>query len=177
MRVALGGLLLGGWSPERPAINRSFRLSSTSPILQREERAENWVNSWSYLSDKASIKTQIVSGLRELQVDEHTYIPGGSLHPNSTGTAALSFQTLQTCPMRLFMELFISILYHIIYSIQLNLSVLWPHGLQHTRFPCSSPTPSAFSNSYHVLAKPYQPSHPLSSLPPGFNLSHLQGLF
>ena len=24
---------------------------------------------------------------------------------------------------------------------------LWPHGLQHTRFPCSSPTPGVYSNS------------------------------
>ena len=24
---------------------------------------------------------------------------------------------------------------------------LWPHGLQHTRLPCPSPTPSVFSNS------------------------------
>ena len=25
--------------------------------------------------------------------------------------------------------------------------LLWPHGLQHTRLPCSSPTPRAYSNS------------------------------
>ena len=25
---------------------------------------------------------------------------------------------------------------------------LWPHGLQHTRLPCSSPTSRAYSNSY-----------------------------
>ena len=25
---------------------------------------------------------------------------------------------------------------------------LWPHGLQHARLPCPSPTPRAFSNSY-----------------------------
>ena len=25
---------------------------------------------------------------------------------------------------------------------------LWPHGLQHTRLPCPSPTPRAYSNSY-----------------------------
>ena len=36
-------------------------------------------------------------------------------------------------------------------SIQFSHSVmadsLWPHGLQHTRLPCSSPTPRACSNS------------------------------
>ena len=36
-------------------------------------------------------------------------------------------------------------------SVQFSHSVvsnsLWPHGLQHTRLPCSSPTPGAYSNS------------------------------
>ena len=38
-----------------------------------------------------------------------------------------------------------------IISVQFNLSVmsdcLWPHGLQHTRPPCPSPTPGVYSNS------------------------------
>ena len=37
-------------------------------------------------------------------------------------------------------------------SVQLSHSVmsksLWPHGLQHTRPPCLSPTPGVYSNSY-----------------------------
>ena len=37
-------------------------------------------------------------------------------------------------------------------SVQFSRSVmsdsLWPHGLQHTRFPCPSPTPRACSNIY-----------------------------
>ena len=36
-------------------------------------------------------------------------------------------------------------------SVQFSRSVmsnyLWPHGLQHTRLPCPSPTPGAYSNS------------------------------
>ena len=36
-------------------------------------------------------------------------------------------------------------------SVQFSCSVvsnsLWPHGLQHVRFPCPSPTPGAWSNS------------------------------
>ena len=36
-------------------------------------------------------------------------------------------------------------------SVQFSCSVLsdylWPHGLQHTRLPCPSPTPGAYSNS------------------------------
>ena len=37
------------------------------------------------------------------------------------------------------------------HSVQFSRSVvsdsLWPHGLQHTRLPCPSPTPRAYSNS------------------------------
>ena len=37
-------------------------------------------------------------------------------------------------------------------SVQFSCSVvpntLWPHGLQHVRFPCPLPTPRAWSNSY-----------------------------
>ena len=40
---------------------------------------------------------------------------------------------------------------HIIYSVQFSCSVmsnsLWPHGLQHSRPPCLSPTPGMYSNS------------------------------
>ena len=39
-------------------------------------------------------------------------------------------------------------------SVQSSLSVasncLWPHGLQHARFPCPSPTPGAYSNSVSI---------------------------
>ena len=55
---------------------------------------------------------------------------------------------------------------------------LQPHGLQHTRLPCPSPTPGAYSNSVHWVSDAIQPSHPLSSpSPPAFNLSQCQGLF
>ena len=37
-------------------------------------------------------------------------------------------------------------------SVQFSCTVLsdslWPHGLQHSRLPCPSPTPGAYSNSY-----------------------------
>ena len=37
------------------------------------------------------------------------------------------------------------------HTVQFSCSVvsnsLWPHGLQHARFPCPSPTPGAYSNS------------------------------
>ena len=40
---------------------------------------------------------------------------------------------------------------------------LWPHGLQHTRLPCPSPSPRVFSDSQvHCVGDAIQPSHPLS---------------
>ena len=66
-------------------------------------------------------------------------------------------------------------------SIQFSHSVvsdsLWPHGLQHTRLPCPSPTPGAYSNSCPST----QWCHPnhliLSSHSPAFNLSQHQSFF
>ena len=55
---------------------------------------------------------------------------------------------------------------------------LWPRGLQHTRFPCPSPTPRAYSTHVLHVSDAIQPSHPLSfPSPPAFNLSQHQGLF
>ena len=60
-------------------------------------------------------------------------------------------------------------------SVQSSRSVmsdsLQPHGLQHTRPPCPSPAPRAYSDAI-------QPSHPLSSpSSPAFSLSQHQGIF
>ena len=52
-----------------------------------------------------------------------------------------------------------------------------PHGLQHARLPCPSPTPGARSNACPLSRWYIQPFHPLlSSSPLGFNLSQHQGL-
>ena len=75
---------------------------------------------------------------------------------------------------------------------------LWPHGLQHARLPCPSPTPGAYSDSFrlsrsrhppisssvipffsclqsqthfHWVGHAIHPSHPLSSPSSAFNLS------
>ena len=79
-------------------------------------------------------------------------------------------------------EIVNSLYHHPIYlSFQFSRSVvsdfLRPHGLQHTRLPCPSPTPKACSNtcpSINVM----QPSHLLfSPFPPAFNLSQRQSPF
>ena len=41
---------------------------------------------------------------------------------------------------------------------------LQPHGLQHARLPCPSPTPGACSNSCPLVGDAIQPSPPLCSL-------------
>ena len=55
---------------------------------------------------------------------------------------------------------------------------LWPHGLQHARLPCPSPTPGVYSNSCPWVGDAIQPSHPLLfPSPPALNLSQHQGVF
>ena len=67
-------------------------------------------------------------------------------------------------------------------SVQFSCSVmsdsLLPHGLQHARLPCPSPTPRVYSNScplsqwcHLTISSFVVPS------PPAFNLSQHQGLF
>ena len=57
-------------------------------------------------------------------------------------------------------------------------SSLWPHGLQHTRLPCPSQTPSVYSNSCPLGQWCIQPSHVLlSPSPPALNLTHHWGIF
>ena len=67
-------------------------------------------------------------------------------------------------------------------SVQCSRSVmsdsLRPHGPQHTRPPCPSPTPGVYSNSCQLFGDAIQPSHPLPSPSlPTFNRSQHQGLF
>ena len=74
-----------------------------------------------------------------------------------------------------FLFVFFKIFSH---SVQFSHSVisdsLQPHGLQHARPPCPSPT----QTHIHRVSDAIQPSHPLSSpSPPAFNLSEHQGLF
>ena len=55
---------------------------------------------------------------------------------------------------------------------------LWPHGLQHTRPPCPSPTPRVYSNSCPLSQWCHQSSYPpLSPCPHAFNLSQHQSIF
>ena len=82
-----------------------------------------------------------------------------------------------TCYMHL---LNIYLIFSVLCSVQFSRSVLSaslrPHGLQHARLPCPSPTLRACSNSCPSSWWCIQLSHPLSSpCPPTFNLSQHQG--
>ena len=54
---------------------------------------------------------------------------------------------------------------------------LWPHGLQHSRLLCPSLSPGVCSNSCSLSGDAIQPSQPLSSPSPAFNLSQHQSIF
>ena len=54
---------------------------------------------------------------------------------------------------------------------------LWPHGMQHTMLPCPSPLLELTQTHVHWIGDTIQPSHPLLSPSPAFNLSQHQGLF
>ena len=66
-------------------------------------------------------------------------------------------------------------------SVHSNCSVvsdsLRPHGPQHTRPSCPSPSPRVRPNPCPLSRWCIQPSHPLSSPSPALNLSQHQGLF
>ena len=66
-------------------------------------------------------------------------------------------------------------------SVQFSRSVmsnsLRPHGLQHARPPCRHQLPELTQTHLHWVGDAIQPSHPLSSPSPLFNLSQHQGLF
>ena len=59
-------------------------------------------------------------------------------------------------------------------SVQFSHSVvsnsLWPHGLQHVRLPCPSPTLELAHPHIHRVGDAIQPSHPLSPSPPAFRV-------
>ena len=63
-------------------------------------------------------------------------------------------------------------------SVQFSCSVvsdsLQPHGLQHVRFSCPSPTPGVV---IHWVSDAVQPSHLSSPSPPALNLPQHQGPF
>ena len=48
---------------------------------------------------------------------------------------------------------------------------LWPHGLQQASLPCQSPAPEFAQTHVHWVGDAIQPSHPLLSSSPAFNLS------
>ena len=69
-----------------------------------------------------------------------------------------------------------SLFMDLLFSCSVVSDSLRPHGLQHARPPCPSPSTGACSNSSPWVGDAIQPSHPLSS-PSALKLSQHQGLF
>jgi len=66
----------------------------------------------------------------------------------------------------------------LLFSCSVVSDSLLPHGLQHARLLCPSPSPGACSHSCHWVNDDIQPSHHLSSpSSPALDLSQHQGLF
>ena len=60
-------------------------------------------------------------------------------------------------------------------SCSVKFDSLWPHGLQHARFPCPSPTPRVYATHVYHVGNAIQPSLPLlSPSPPAFSFSQNQ---
>ena len=97
--------------------------------------------------------------------------PGSSVHGIKPVLLAVKAQTLNHCTFREFHD-------HFQFSsvAQSCPTLLQPHGLQHNRLPCPSPTPELTQTCLHLIIDAIQPSHPLlSPSPPTFNLSQHQG--
>ena len=71
-----------------------------------------------------------------------------------------------------------TILFNLLFRCSVMPDSVRHHGLQHTRFPCPSPSPGVAQTHVHWVGDAIQPSHPLLSPSPlAFNLSQHQGLF
>ena len=89
----------------------------------------------------------------------------------------LSFLKIQKVVPFFFFQIFTLTLWTLLFRCSFMLNSSRPHGLQHSRLPCPTPTPRACSNSCPSVSDEIQPSHPLSfPSPPAFNLSQHQGL-
>ena len=87
---------------------------------------------------------------------------GGSLKVKAEGLTFVFSQLLSHCLSQ--------------FSRSVVSNSLWPHGLQHARLPCPSPTPGVAETHVHWVSDATQPSHLSSPSPPAFNLSQHQGL-
>ena len=66
----------------------------------------------------------------------------------------------------------------VVFSHSVVSDSLWPHGLQHIKLPCISPSPRACTNSCTLSQSCHPTSHPLESPSSAvFSLSQHRGLF
>ena len=135
-----------------------------------------WPKYWSF-SFKISLSNEY-SGLISFRIDWLDLLAVQGTLKESSPTP--QFKSINSSAFSLLYVFLYSL--HKCQSVQFSLSVvsdfLQPHGLQHTRPPCPSPTLELPQTHTHRVSNAVQPSHPLSSsCPPAFDLSQHQGLY
>ena len=130
------------------------------------------------MSTVLKLKTLDCTALYIKSLDPHFYSPFNSV-PCGLLYHGFTKKPRQLYTFTIFLNLFNQCKFSSVQFSHSAMSVfLWPHGLQHARLPCPSPTSRTCSNSCPKVGDAIQPSHPLSSpSPPAFNLSQHQGLF
>ena len=133
----------------------------------------NWVNTATFWTSLSQFPHFYIKNTNETNKQNSTNYLAGLLWRWNEISKAWELPFTDTCVP----DAALSAL-HPFSSVAQSCPTLRPHGLQHTRPPCPSPTPRACSNSCHWVGDAIQPSHPLSSpSPPAFSLSQHQGLF
>ena len=88
---------------------------------------------------------------------------------------------LCVCVCLCFVNKFICTIFQVLHQYQFSRSVMFDslghHGLQRVKLPCPSPTSGLSQTHVLKVCDAIQPSHPLSSPSPAFNLAQHQGLF
>ena len=91
------------------------------------------------------------------------FMPVKKIKINAESTPGMTSERQSKC-------LYLILMWMNIYSVQFSCSVVsnsvQPHGLQHARLPCPSPSPGVCSNSCSLSCDAFQSCHPLSSPSP-----------
>ena len=148
------------WKPFKKCTNQTTKPENISPIVEGTVNKKN--KSVQRLLNQSSFKQQIFS--------EHLPCPGLSSPWKTSQTGCLSWRKLHSRYRRWRQIEYIKQCYFCSFD-KSCLTFCQPHGLQHTRLPCTSLSPRVCSNSCPLSRWYIQPSYPLSPpSPPALNL-------
>jgi len=106
----------------------------SSPSCKRRKRDQENMESW------LKVREQMSGGLEFCLTFDQTQEPRHSSKWGSSSGCAY----IKSCPQ------FSRVPNLLFFSLSILFNSLWPHGLQHTKLPCPSPSPGAYSNSCPV---------------------------